>query len=184
MNCYEFKANLVYDIDFVVSVSMDEYPFFSGDIKFSSATQSRREQRCGNGWPRRYGYKCDRFKITMRQWNGVVAQLPDRWDTSGLTPTRAPYAFHSSDDLTPKPWDASDPFYARAVGIWETQNRYDKVGYFWLGNFDIFDPSNIFIAFERFENGAQGIMYVGLRFPWDVENPVGTASLKIEKKQS
>lgn len=183
MNCYEFESRLVSDVDFIISVAMSEPPFYSGDITFSKAYQHRREQVCpSNGWPHRYGHECFRFTIAMKNWGGAGTQYPDRWDASGVSPSLSPYTFHSYDFLNPKPWDQADPYYSRATAVWENLSRENKVGYFWFGDFNFANPENIWVAFERFEDGAQGIMYYGLIPPWEVENPVGTASLKIQKK--
>jgi len=187
MNCYEFTSNLVKELDFVITVTMneDQVPSLQGDVEFTKIYQYRWLQVCNSWYPRRYAYDCQRFLILTTEWDGTTNKPPDQWDTSKITPALDPYAFHSFGLLWPKPWDNTDPYYERGVAVWENRNAYQHVAYFWFGDPNFESPANIWIMFERFEDGATGVMVPGpppLPFPWDVENPIGTAKVKIQKK--
>lgn len=188
MNCYEFMSNLVKELDFVITVTMneDQVPSLQGDVEFTKTYQYRWLQVCNNWYPRRYAYDCQRFYIQTTEWGGLTTtKPPDQWDTSKITPAQDPYAFHSQGFFWPKPWDNTDPYYERGVAVWENRNAYQHVTYFWFGEATGSSPDNIWIMFERFEDGATGVMVKGappLPWPWDVENPIGTATVKIQKK--
>jgi hypothetical protein len=188
MNCYEFMANLVKEIDFVITVTMneDQVPSLQGDVEFTKTYQYRWLQVCDSLYPRRAAYDCNRFQIYLENWaGGTASKPPDQWDTSKITPPQDPYAFHSFNFLWPKPWDNTDPYYERGVAVWENRDAYQHVTDFWFGSPNLEDPANIWIMFERFEDGATGVMVPGpppLPWPWEVENPIGTATVRIQKK--
>jgi len=150
----------MYSLDLVMKVNISVVtPFFSciGDaVIVQGEYGTTRDMYCGRSTRlHRMGPFCTRFKLSSQDF-----------DSSGLsdgvfgllsTPTQ------------PRPWDDADPFYPRAVAVWNAQAASEKSQAFYI-NVGIY---NLGGTFAEWKNGEAADVYAG------GFDPVGTATLTI-----
>jgi hypothetical protein len=156
MNCIQFMYSL--DLEMKVSISVVT-PFFSctGDaVIVQGEYGTTRDMYCGRSTRlHRLGPFCTRFKLSSQDF-----------DSSGLSDG----VFGLLNVPTqPRPWDEEDPFYPRAVAVWDAQVANKKSQGFFL-NVGIY---NLGGTFAEWKNGEVADVYGG------GFDPLGTATLTI-----
>jgi len=172
MNCKEFEYSLTDRVNFKVHISFYNFPDYTGDIILKRSTRNKRVKTCtATSGPRFLNAFCGRWSI----WFGYdpVVFL----DTSGVTPPLGADQIEWPAQQNFKPWDETDPFYTRALEVWDATPIANKVFRFFI---KLPEYTTVFIVeFEQARDGATGTITVA-----GVDPPVnwGDAVLTIEKK--
>lgn len=156
MNCYEFMYSLNIEIKVSISVE-DPYPPCSGDaVAILGEDGTRRERMCNRSSRlHRLGPFCKRFELSFINFDSSGL-------TSGVFGLLGPFS-------QPRPWDEDDPFYPRAVAVWDAQPFYKRSQLFYLNYGNI----SAIGGFPSFEDGNVGLIYT--------DAPIGKAFLSIKK---
>ena len=151
----------MFSVEVDIKVTIDvQNPFYScqGDaVVIKGDYGTTRQMWCNkSGRLHRLGFMCDRFNLS-----------PLGFDSSGLS--NGGYFDLLDYRAQPRPWDDQDPFYPRAVRVWDNQPAYKKSQAFFLNIGNI----NSGGAFDEWRDGAVTNIYT-----FDV---IGTATLSIKK---
>lgn len=98
----------------VTIIVQDPYPPCTGDATVILGEYgTRREMMCNKSSRlHRLGPFCTRFKLSPLEFNSDGL-------TNGIFNLVSPF-------VQPRPWDAADPYYPRAVAVWDAQAAYKK----------------------------------------------------------
>ena len=148
MNCYDFMFKIAVDFKLAVNINANfgMYSYSAnGDVIFQEQPDvSIREMVCKGTTFHRQDAFCNRFKLKS------VPSL----DTTGVIVTSSlpDYFFAIVLDgsfKNPRPWDDADPYYPRAVSVWDAHPESQVI----LINFSGSYP-NFYARFEEWKDGA------------------------------
>ena len=176
MNCKEFEFSIIQRLNFKVHINFDYFPFYKGDIILKQINLGKRQKTCNAfSGPRFYNAFCKRWTIFFGSFSGID---PNPFlDLSGVAPVLGADQIEWPSENAFKPWDDADPFYARALDIWDATPIAERSLSFFI-NLPEYNVKFL-VNFEQARDGATGtIVWVGT----DPEEMVGSATLTIEKK--
>jgi hypothetical protein len=172
MNCKEFEFSIIQRLNFKVHINFDYFPFYKGDIILKQIDLGKRQKTCNQYYgPRFYDAYCNR-------WTIFFGTDPNRFlDLSGVAPGLGADQIEWTFLNAFKPWDDADPFYARALDMWDATPIAERFFRFFI-NLPEYNVQFL-VNFEQARDGATGtIIWLGT----DPEVMVGSATLTLEKK--
>ena len=187
MNCKEFEWAIIDRVNFKININFDVQPYWTGDITLSAnprAHWAKRVKSCPNSvGPKVRDAFCNRWDIIFGFEVGPYDVATYPLNLSGVTPELTSLDIEFDGEHVFKPWNDTDPFYGRALAMWEARSARDKV--FWFTIIGLYGES-YFVTFEDSADGQAGIITDRPDiYPIDPKYPpvqYGTALLTIHPK--
>jgi hypothetical protein len=173
MNCDEFLWTVNERLNFKIHIAFGVEPGYTGDIYFILKKPDKRIMVCSKGaliGPRFRDAFCNRWTIWFPSYtsNGVFHGC---FDVSRISPPISADSFEFGVEQSFKPWDPEDPFYARALDVWDAKPPDQISFYFFIGD-------KYYVLFEEAKDGELGGIFLAGSDPL---LQIGDATLTLQK---
>ena len=179
MNCTEFKWSLVDTVDFNVRVEILDGTFYLfGLIHLTVPTYiSKRSKLCEPVLgPRHYDEFCNRWAVWFGTFYNTFPYDGNYWlNVDEITPTISKNSFQWPVSQSFKPWNENDPFYARAVDVWNARDEAYKQFSFSFA-YDVYGSTAV-VVFNEAKDGEDCLI-----LKENTEEVIGNATLTIKMR--
>jgi hypothetical protein len=179
MNCHEFIWSAADRVNFSINMSMSAPPYFNGDIRLSNDAQYRYkiDKLCGSGLvgPRFMGICWERWNIFFANY-GLLGYALDA--TQLQVPPEDVNNWNWPQIGYFRPWDDTDPYYQRALDMFDAKPEGEKVFSFMIPFREGFSTYYVNVSFAIAQDEEEAPIF-STQYG---ENQVGTAKLTLKRK--